>query len=299
VNFEQITLVGVGLLGGSLGLAVKQRGLARRVVGLVRRPESIDECLALGVVDHATLDAPAAVKGSDLIIHCAPITQMRALTDAFLPDMEQGAIVTDVGSEKTNVVRNLESLIGNAGGHFVGSHPMAGGERTGVNRAKADLFQHATVVIAPTPNSDKSVIEKLTAFWTALGAKVLKTDPETHDQLVARSSHLPHVVAAALASTVLDPDLPPELSDVCGPGFRDATRIASGSPGMWRDIVIVNRENIARSLDELIRQLESVKASLSANDAEAVETFFRTAKERRDDWINSRESQDSPPQANS
>lgn len=299
MNFEQITLVGVGLLGGSLGLAVKRRGLARRVVGLVRRAESIDECRSLGVVDNAFLDAPAAVKGSDLIVHCAPISQMRALTDAFLPGLEPGAIVTDVGSEKSSVVRELESPIAHAGGRFVGSHPMAGGELTGVGNANADLFENATVVITPTLNSDPVAVEKLTEFWEALGAKILKTAPESHDILVARSSHLPHIAAAALASTVLAPDQPSELGDVCGPGFRDATRIASGSPAMWRDIAIENRENITRSLDELIRQLKSIKGSLGANDVAAVEAFFETAKERRDRWIDSRDLPGAGPQSES
>ena len=299
MNFEQITLVGVGLLGGSLGLAVKQRGLARRVVGLVRRPESAVECRALGVVDDTSLDAPTAVKGSDLIVHCAPISQMRALTDAFLPGLAPGAIVTDVGSEKTGVVRELEPLVSSAGGRFVGCHPMAGGEQTGVGNARANLFENATVVIAPTPNSDSAALEKLSAFWMELGANILKTEPETHDQLVARSSHLPHVTAAALAAAVLAPDQPADLGRVCGPGFRDTTRIASGSPAMWRDIAIENRENLTRSLDALIGRLETIKASLGANDAEAVEAFFRTAKERRDKWVDSRESQDAPAQSDS
>lgn len=299
MNFEQITLVGVGLLGGSLGLAVKRRGLARRVIGLVRRPESVDQCRALGVVDDATLDAPAAVEGSGLIVHCAPISQMRALTDAFLPGLQPCAIVTDVGSEKSSVVRELEPPIANAGGHFIGSHPMAGGELTGVGNANADLFENATVVITPTLNSNLAAVEKLTEFWESLGARMLTTDPETHDRLVARSSHLPHIAAAALASTVLAPNQPAELGDVCGPGFRDATRIASGSPAMWRDIVLENRENLTRSLDELIRQLESIKASLGANDIAAVEAFFMTAKERRDRWADSRKRPAAGPPSDS
>ncbi len=288
VQFEQITLVGVGLLGGSLGLAVKKRGLAGRVVGLVRRPESVTECGNLGVVDEATLDTEAAIKDADLIVHCAPISQMRALTETFLPFMKPGAIVTDVGSVKECVVNDLESLIAEAGGHFVGSHPMAGGEQTGVAHSREDLFDGATVVVTPTPDSAADASEKINAFWRAVGSRVLSLAPAAHDALVARSSHLPHVAAAAVAAAVLQGGQPEELGAVCGPGFRDTTRIASGSPAMWRDIVMENRSNVSECLGEVIDELAAIKASLEKGDTKAIEQFFQTAKEARDAWAKAR-----------
>lgn len=288
VQFQQITLVGVGLLGGSLGLAVKQRGMAGRVVGLVRRPESVAECHGLGVVDEATLDAEAAIKDADLIVHCAPVSQMRALTEKFLPFMKQGAIVTDVGSVKACVAEDLEKAIADAGGCFVGSHPMAGGEQAGVVHSRGDLFEKANVVVTPTPNSNAESVRSVSHFWHALGANVLSVDPATHDALVARSSHLPHVAAAALAGAVLREGQPDELGKVCGPGFRDTTRIASGSPSLWRDIVMQNQENVAAGIEDLIRDLEAFKTQLEAGDAAAVEAFFQNAKEQRDDWNTKR-----------
>ncbi len=286
VRFQQITLIGVGLLGGSLGLAVKKRGLAGRVVGLVRRAESVEECRKLGVVDEATLDAETAIKNADLIVHCAPISQMRALTERFLPHLKPGAVVTDVGSVKGCVVDDLEQLIAEAGGRFVGAHPMAGGEQTGVAYSVEDLFEDSTVVLTPTPASDAAAVAALREFWTALGARLLETDPATHDELVARSSHLPHVAAAALVGVALgnaDPDL---TGAVCGPGFRDTTRVASGSPTMWRDIVLQNRGNVAAAIGDAIDRLEEVKKALDAGDAGALERFFAEAKELRDAWLD-------------
>jgi len=291
VQFEQITLVGVGLLGGSLGLAVKKRGLAGRVVGLVRRPESVIECRAQGVVDDATLDTEAAIKGADLIVHCAPVSQMRTLTEGFLPFMKPNAIVTDVGSVKASVVEDLEPLIADRGGHFVGSHPMAGGEQTGVGHSRADLFEGATVVITPTAASDPEALSQVESFWAALDANVLSLEPTTHDALVSKSSHLPHVAAAALATAVLNDEASKDLGAVCGPGFRDATRIASGSPSMWRDIVLQNSNNVSQNLGSLIRQLEAIKSSLDAGDQEAVEDFFKVAKKARDAWLKTRGDQ--------
>lgn len=290
MQLQQITLVGVGLLGGSLGLAAKKRGLAERVLGLVRRPESVAECLDLAVVDEATLDVECAIKDADLIIHCAPISQMRALSESFLPFMKKGVLVTDVGSVKGCVVEELEELIAKGGGHFVGSHPMAGGEQTGVAHSRADLFHDAAVVITPTGNSNAEAVERVCAFWKALGSRILSAPPSEHDKLVARSSHLPHVAAAALTTTTLRSMKSSDAVAVCGPGFRDATRIASGSPSMWRDIVQQNAGNVSRCIDELIRELEAIKQSLDARDPQEIEAFFQIAKDLRDQWNHSQSS---------
>lgn len=291
MQFEQITLVGVGLLGGSLGLAVKKRGLAGRVVGLVRRPESVTECGNLGVVDEATLDPKAAIKDADLIVHCAPISQMRALTEKFLPFMKPGAIVTDVGSVKECVVDDLERLIAEAGGHFVGSHPMAGGEQTGVAHSREDLFEGATVVVTPTPDSAAESVAKIDAFWTELRASILKTTPAEHDRIVAMCSHMPHVAAAAVVAVVLsDSGGLPSIQQACGSGFRDTTRIASGDPVMWRDIVLENRENVSAAIGELIAKLQGIKSLLDDADLDpgVVEAMLSEAKSSRDDWLTTR-----------
>jgi prephenate dehydrogenase len=284
VQFRKITIVGVGLLGGSVALAVRQRGLAGEIAGYVRRDKAVADCEIFGATDYATTDLLAAVSNADLVILGTPLAQMPALASQFLPALKPGAIVTDVGSVKAGVVRQLESLIKKTGACFIGSHPMAGAEKTGLAAARANLFENAVCVLTPTKNSPPAAVRKLTRFWRALGARVLSMDAAQHDLLVSRSSHLPHVVAAALAGLVLDPKQPKEQAALCATGFRDTTRIASGSPEMWRDIALANRKNLARSLEVFATELKKFQAKLRAGDAAAIETFFTTAKSRRDQW---------------
>jgi prephenate dehydrogenase len=284
VQFQKISIIGVGLLGGSIGLAVKRRRLAREVAGFVRRPASLKDCEKAGAVDFATTDLFAAVSQADLVILCTPLAQMRALTEQFLPALKRGAIVTDVGSVKADVVRTLESLVKKTGAHFVGSHPMAGGEKMGVLAAKSDLYANAICVLTPTKKSNAAAVGTLEKFWKSLGARTLRLDAAQHDLLVSRSSHLPHVVAATLAGLVLDPKQSKQQAALCATGFRDTTRIASGSPEMWRDIALANRKNISRSVDAFVNELKKFQAALQKDDARAVEKFFAAAKARRDHW---------------
>ena len=241
----------------------------------------------MGVVDHATRDLDRAVKDADLVVLCTPLSRMGELTGKFLPFLKKGAIVTDVGSVKGSVVAELEPLVASVGAHFVGSHPMAGGEKTGVTAARADLFVNAVCIITPTPNSDKEAVAKLEQFWKAVGARLLKLSPAAHDDLVSRSSHLPHVVASELANYILSPVHPPEQAAVCANGFRDTTRIASGSPEMWRDIAMANNKNLSRVLGVFIEDLQEFRLALDNGDVKAVEEFFEKAKQRRDQWIGS------------
>ena len=286
MHFKKITIVGVGLLGGSLGLALRERALAGRVAGYVRRKASADECERCGAVDEATCDPLAAVEGADVVIFCTPLAQMRLLAEQMTPALAKGAIVTDVGSVKGSVVRDLEDLVAKAGGHFVGSHPMAGAEKTGVAAARADLFAKAVCVITPTPRTNPAALRKVARLWKAVGARVLEMSPETHDALVSRSSHLPHVVAAQLVNLVLGPGQPPHQPALCANGFRDTTRIASGSPEMWRDIALANRENLAGALDGLMGGLREFQRALKRRDVAALARFFESAKNRRDQWAS-------------
>jgi prephenate dehydrogenase len=284
VRFGKITIIGVGLLGGSLGLAIRKRRLAREVVGYVRRAASISECKRRGAVDSCTRDLREAVAGADLVILCTPLGRMLPLAKEMLPALKRGAIVTDVGSVKGTVVRELESLVARAGGHFIGSHPMGGAEKTGVSASRADLFHNAACVVTPTRRSDRAALRIVEQFWKAVGGRVLQLTPEVHDTLVSRSSHLPHTVAATLANLVLDPAHPKAQPLLCATGFRDTTRIASGSPEMWRDIALTNRKNLGQAIAHLIRDLERVRESLNQGDANALTKFFEQAKERRDAW---------------
>jgi prephenate dehydrogenase len=286
MHWQKIALVGVGLLGGSLGQVVRQRQLAGRVAGYVRRAKSISECLAAGAVDEAETDLHHVVGGADLIVLGTPIAQMPELVERLLPSLRSGALLTDVGSVKASLVTALEPLVAGAGvgAHFIGSHPMAGAEKMGVHAARPDLFEGAICVVTPTSNSPPALVKKLEDFWRAVGGRAMRLSPEMHDDLVSRSSHLPHVVAAELANYVLSPVHPPEQAALCATGFRDTTRIASGSPEMWRDISLANRRNLARVLGVFIEDLQEFQHALEKEDSKSIAEFFDQAKLRRDAW---------------
>jgi prephenate dehydrogenase len=281
---QKIALMGVGLLGGSLGLALKQRKLAGQVAGYVRRPTSVEECSRLGAVDQATMDLAEAVHGAEVVVLCTPLAQMRGLVDRMLPALIPGAIVTDVGSVKAGIVSELEPVLARAGGHFLGSHPMAGAEKMGVSHARPDLFENAICILTPTPSSSSEALRRVRELWRSVGGRTIRLTPEVHDELVSRSSHLPHVVAAELANYVLSPAHPKVQAALCANGFRDSTRIASGSPEMWRDIAVANRLNLLRVLRVFIEDLQEFQVALENGDVRAVSDFFEKAKQRRDAW---------------
>ena len=284
VRWKKITLIGVGLLGGSLGMALRKRRLAEKVVGFVRRATSVEECERCGAVNVATRDLRRAVEDAALIVLCTPIAQMRPLVERMLPSLKPSAIVTDVGSVKGSVVRDLEPLVAKAGAHFVGSHPMAGAEKMGVAAARADLFVGAVCVVTPTRNSNPAAARKVEQLWRSVGSRVLWLTPKAHDDLVSRSSHLPHVVAAQLANLILSPERPKGQDMLCANGFRDTTRIASGSPEMWRDIALANRMNLSRALETLTAGLQKFRRALKNGDAQTIAEFFEQARERRERW---------------
>ncbi|MGH7939762.1 MAG: prephenate dehydrogenase [Limisphaerales bacterium] len=284
MQFRKITIVGVGLLGGSMGLAARKFRIAGEIAGYVRRKQTAAECEKAGATDYAIGDLAAAVSNADLVVLCTPLAQMRSLAERFLPALKRGAIVTDVGSVKADVIRELESLVARAGAYFVGSHPMAGGEKTGVAAARADLFENTVCILTPTRKSQPAAVSKLERFWESLGAGVLKLPPGQHDLFVSRTSHLPHVVAATLSNLVLSPGQPKAQARLCANGFRDTTRIASGSPEMWRDIALANRKHLASAITDFISELRTFEKALKSTDARAIEQFFETAKSRRDKW---------------
>jgi prephenate dehydrogenase len=254
------------------------------VVGFVRRAASVAECEGVGAVGLATRDLRQAVDGAELIVLCTPIAQMRPLVEQMVPWLKPGAVVTDVGSVKGSVVRDLEELIAKAGGYFIGSHPMAGAEKMGVAAARADLFVGAVCVVTSTRSSNRGALRQVELLWRSVGSVLLRLAPEAHDELVSRSSHLPHVVAAQLAHLILGPEQPKEQGMLCANGFRDTTRVASSSPEMWRDIALANRQNLSRALAGFTRGLNDFRRALRKGDAKAVASFFEQARERRERW---------------
>ena len=284
VQFQKLTLIGVGLLGGSIGLAAKQRGVAHRVCGLVRREESIAECLAAGAVDEATLDITEAVTDANLVILCTPVGQMGELATTLKPHLAADAIVTDVGSVKASVLAAVEPVLP----RFVGSHPLCGSEKSGVAHARGDLLEGAVCAVTPTEASPAEVVETISKFWNALGSRVVNLTAADHDAIVARTSHLPHVLASALVNAVVASPHVGE-SDFLGSGFRDTTRLASGDAGMWRDIAMGNAAAIAAALEDLQAEIGRLKTALSEKDAAALENFFAEGQSVRDDWLARRE----------
>lgn len=286
VQFGNVALIGLGLLGGSLGMALTRRGAARQITGYVRRESTAREARDLGAVHVATSDLAASVADADLVVLCTPIGQMADLARHMAPHLKSGAIITDVGSVKAPLVETLEPIFAEAECEFVGSHPMAGGEKTGVSHARASLFDNALCVVTPSARSKPVAVETVEALWASVSARTLRMSATQHDELVSRSSHLPHVVAAALASYVLSPAHAAEQAALCASGFRDTTRIASGSPEMWRDIALTNRTFLARALGVFIADLQDIQRALNEGDTAGISEFFDQAKRRRDAWAN-------------
>lgn len=284
VLFRKISIIGMGLLGGSLGLAAKRRGTASHVASYVRRESAIQEVFDAGAADSVSMNLSEAVEDADLIILCTPLGQMKSLAEKIAPQLKSGALVTDVGSVKAQVDSEVNAIFADAGAVFIGSHPMAGSEKTGVSAAREDLFEKATCAICPSASTDKDKVKALVDFWEALGARVLTMTPSEHDQAVSRISHLPHAVASAVASLGLGGDASFE-KELAASGFADLTRVASGSPEMWHDISIQNRIQLADATDALIEILKTLSSNLRANESDAIRTFFDEAKQLRDQWL--------------
>jgi prephenate dehydrogenase len=270
--FERVAVLGLGLLGGSVVLAAKQRGVAARVAGATRRADVLEEALRRGAVDEAG-DFESAARGADLVVLAMPIFAMGEVVRRIAPVLGEGALVTDVGSVKAALADTLPGLLPR-GVHYVGAHPMAGSHQRGMEHARADLFEGASCVVMET--AEPVARERVAGFWRALGARVVLRDPAVHDAEVAWVSHVPHVLAFAFASAL--EQAPTGAFEVQGAGFRDFTRIAHSDPGLWGDILTGNRKAIAAPLQAVGRALASLSGALEADDAEAVEKIIAAAR---------------------
>ncbi len=280
VLFQQMTIVGVGLIGGSLARAARAKGLVSRFVGAGRSVENLEKALSLGVVDRFETDHREAVKGSDIVVVCTPVRSAVDVVRNILPGMDHEAVLTDVGSVKGPFVRAVESLdLGNV--RFVGGHPIAGTEESGVEASFPTLYEDHRTILTPTASTSQQAVEKLRALWEGVGARVDILDPERHDRILADISHLPHLVAYALVNMALESG---GVSYAAG-GFRDFTRIASSNPEMWREICLDNREALLASLDAFERTLAGLRRAVEEEDSEGMDRAFSSAKEGRDDWL--------------
>ncbi len=276
MRIETLTVVGVGLLGGSLGLAARQRGLARRVVGVGRQRESLERARVRGALDAWSLELEAGVREADVVVFCTPVDQIARQALAAAAVCPSGALLTDVGSTKAAIVRAVDGRLPD-GVAFVGSHPLAGSEKRGADHADACLFEGRLTVITPAPHTELAAVERTCEFWRALGSRVRLMGPEDHDRALALTSHLPHLLASALAGI-----LPPELHDLTATGFRDTTRVAAGDPSLWTAIFAHNRAAVLDTLRLFGARLDEFRAALEAGDMAAVDNLLAQAKRVRD-----------------
>ncbi len=283
-EFDRLAIVGVGLIGGSIGLAVRERGLARKVVGVGRRMESLRVARRRGAVDRITTDLADGVKDADLAIVCTPVDQIASFIDEIARLRGSDVLITDAGSTKARLVAAVEKRIekrrrGSLSTplRFVGGHPLAGDHHSGPQHARADLFDGRLVVVTPTRRTRSIDVETLSEFWRRLGGVVLQMTPARHDRLLSAASHAPHLVAAAMASATPSAALP-----LAGAGWKDVTRIAAGDPVLWRQIAMANRENIVRDLRRIELALESLRTALQQEDGRRLEAVLHKAKRNRD-----------------
>jgi prephenate dehydrogenase len=285
VHFKQVAIVGVGLIGGSLGMILRRKALADHIVGIGRRVDNLKTAVELGAIDRYVADPKEGVQGADLVILATPVDTYDRHLKEWSHCLAPGAIVSDVGSVKGTLVEQSEAAMP-AGVHFVGAHPIAGKEKTGVAAGSDQLFKGARCILTPTKRTDPQALERIRQLWEETGSIVLTMDPHLHDQILGAVSHLPHVAAFALMNALADLRdhrlAALDLAGHSGGGLRDTTRIAASSPEMWRDIFLWNRDNLVSYIDGYQRTLEEFKQLIKVGDSAGIEKALERAKGERE-----------------
>lgn len=277
IAFERVCILGVGLLGASLGLAMKAQRLTTNVIGVGRRRESLDVARSMGAIDAYSLDPAEVVAEADLVVVATPAALVIPMLDALRPALKPEALVTDVASTKAEICQHAQAIWPSPR-RFVGCHPMAGSEKFGPEHATANFYEDSVCLVEAGEDIDASARERIVALWESVGARVVSVTPEAHDAMLAMTSHIPHVYATLLAQGAAAAG---EVRDVIGNGFRDTTRIAAARPEIWRDICMTNRSAILTGLRDLKTRLEAFEEQLGAGDADAVEAFFAAGNAAR------------------
>jgi len=280
VYFKNAALIGTGLIGGSIGIALRERGLVEKVTCYDRDPEAGAEAVGRGAADAVTASASAAVNDADLVILAVPVLSTLEILREILPFVKKGALITDVGSTKGSIMAAVEQLLP-ASVSYIGGHPMAGSEESGIRGADPALLENAIYVITPGPATQDIVVDKLTNLIEEIGAQPLQLDPLSHDRIVAMVSHLPHITAAALVQSVAGAGDMELIRTLAAGGFRDSTRIALSSPEVWRDICISNRWALLSALKVFKQSLDSIEEYLTEPNAEAVEEYLSQSRDYR------------------
>ncbi|PAT41713.1 prephenate dehydrogenase [Vandammella animalimorsus] len=283
-TYNQLGLIGCGLMGGSLALALKRAQLVRHVVGYSKSPSTTARARQMGVIDTEAQSAMQACAGSDLIVLAVPVAATAELFKTIRQFVQADVLTMDLGSTKQDVVQAAEKLLGWNAQYFVPAHPIAGKERSGVEHADAALYQGAKVVLTPTPATDLNKVQQAQALWTALDAQVQVMSALEHDSALAAVSHLPHLVAFAYVNSLLAQRDSEQLLSLAGPGFRDFSRIAAGDPVLWRDVLLANRTEVAGRLRELVLSIQQFQRALHAQDAQALEKLIASASSARSQW---------------
>ena len=280
--FRQITVIGLGLLGGSLAQACRKRGLADKVVGFGRNQAKLEKAQALQIIDSYETDLKAAVAKADLVVLCSPVSAMTPLVREMVTFLQPGSLVTDVGSVKKPLVGEIQALMPDSV-YFVGSHPIAGGEKSGFEASTPDLFQNEKCIVTPTPKTNPLALAKIKELWEQMGMQVITMDVEEHDHIFGAVSHLPHVIAYVLMNTIggISTKNHDEIASFSGKGLKDTTRIASSDPAMWRDICLSNKKQVLNLIDKFQETLQQVRNLIENEDSQLLEQTFETAKKYR------------------
>jgi len=280
--FGKMTIIGIGLLGASLAKACKERGLVGEITGYGRNRENLEKAQALKIIDHCPASLAEAVKDADLIVLCTPVTTIVPLIQSMVAEIRSGTLITDVGSVKEPVVKEAEKVVPE-GMFFVGSHPIAGGENSGLEASTANLYEGAKCIVTPTEKTDKKALEKINALWQAVGMQIINLSTEEHDFVFGAVSHLPHIIVYALMNTLgaLRTQDDRAVTAFSGAGLKDITRIASSDPVMWRDICLSNRNHSLDLIDRFQNKLDEIRSTIEKGDGQALKEEFMAANKYR------------------
>ena len=287
---KQLCLIGVGLIGGSLAAGLRQVRAVERVTAYARRQETLDTAKYLDLIDAGSTDIAQAIDGADMIMLAVPMGAYRGVFEQLKPIWPKHAIVTDGGSSKTSVLDDARTVFGEVPANFIPGHPVAGTERSGPAAAFAELYRHKRVVLTPQEGANPDAVAQVTAMWQAVGAEVHCMSAEHHDEVLALTSHLPHVIAYQLIETLAQLDDQREVFSFAAGGLKDLTRIASSNPQMWADIMQANRAAVLDSLDQYLSDMGELRDLIASADRDALQSHFERAKNARDQWIHTAEA---------
>ncbi len=283
---EKLAIIGVGLIGGSLALALREGGLVREVVGCGRGKDNLVKAQQLGILDHYTHDVAEAVQGADMVLLAVPLGAMRQTLMAMRDHLAPNAVVTDAGSVKGSVVADLRAVFGEIPGFFVPGHPIAGTERSGAEAAFATLYRNRRVILTPLPETDGEAVAAVERMWHQCGAEITHMSVAHHDEILAATSHLPHMLAFSLVDSLARLKENDEIFRFAAGGFRDFTRIASSNPVMWRDICLANQSSLSAMLTRFADELHELASILEQGDGDGLLRIFERAKKARDKYID-------------